>query len=131
MKRAGDVEVAKRSWSLSTSPCLRSWKKSSRWPRSVPSASSTSLATGARSRTRHGAECISQCLRSRRTLFRSAIKNASRCRVKIPVPPVTEDLIQERDQEHVLQKCDQERVAAQSEYPSASGHGGASSGARS
>ena len=27
-----------KSWILSMSPCLRSWKKSSRWPRSVPSA---------------------------------------------------------------------------------------------
>ena len=78
--------------------------------------------SGPRSRTRRGAEWISRCLRSRRTFFRSAIENASRRRVDIPVPPVTEDLLQERDQE---------RVATQSGYPGASGHGGASSGARS
>ena len=48
-----------KPWILSTSPCLRSWTRSSRWPRSVPSASWSTPPS---------------------TCLRSAIKNESRRR---------------------------------------------------
>ena len=78
-----------KSCILSTSPCLRSWKKSLRWPRSVPSASWSASSWSASSSACHcRRNALSVCPRSRRESWQLCRAHHEHVRV----PTVVEEI---------------------------------------